>query len=182
MARPSTTGKSTPPPAAAELHPVQGPAEAAAHASAGVHETLTVLCIEDNPVNVMVMEAMVTRLPGLRMISAEDGAPGLEMARQERPHLILTDIQMPGMDGFELMARLRQDARTQGIPVIAISADALPQTLERGREAGFAAYLTKPVQMGALHAAIREALAGRPEAAHRPGSETPGADGGPTPS
>ena len=120
--------------------------------------TATVLYIEDNPVNAMVMEAMVTRLPGLVMISADDGAPGLEMALRERPDLILTDIQMPGMDGFELMARLQQHEQTRHIPVIAISADALPESVERGRQAGFADYLTKPVEMGALHAAIRKAL------------------------
>jgi CheY-like chemotaxis protein len=120
--------------------------------------TATVLYIEDNPVNAMVMEAMVTRLPGLTMISADDGAPGLEMALRERPALILTDIQMPGMDGFELMARLKQHEQTRDIPVIAISADALPQTVERGRQAGFTDYLTKPVEMGALHAAIQRAL------------------------
>ena len=120
--------------------------------------TATVLYIEDNPVNAMVMEAMVTRLSGLTMISADDGAPGLEMALRERPALILTDIQMPGMDGFELMARLKQHEQTRDIPVIAISADALPQTVERGRQAGFTDYLTKPVEMGALHAAIQRAL------------------------
>ncbi|MFM8770033.1 MAG: PAS domain S-box protein, partial [Rubrivivax sp.] len=118
----------------------------------------TVLYIEDNPVNAMVMEAMVTRLPGLVMISADDGAPGLEMALRERPDLILTDIQMPGMDGFELMARLQQHEQTRHIPVIAISADALPESVERGRRAGFADYLTKPVEMGVLHAAIGRAL------------------------
>jgi PAS domain S-box-containing protein len=120
--------------------------------------TATVLCIEDNPVNAMVMDAMVTRLPGLAIISADDGAPGLELALRERPALILTDIQMPGMDGFELMARLKQHDQTRDIPVIAISADALPQSVERGRQAGFTDYLTKPVEMGALHAAIKRAL------------------------
>jgi CheY-like chemotaxis protein len=118
----------------------------------------TVLYIEDNPVNAMVMQAMVARLPGLAMISADDGAPGLEMALSERPALILTDIQMPGMDGFELMARLQQHEQTRDIPVIAISADALPESVERGRQAGFADYLTKPVEMGTLQAAIRKAL------------------------
>jgi CheY-like chemotaxis protein len=118
----------------------------------------TVLYIEDNPVNVMVMDAMVTRLSGLTMISAEDGIPGLALALREQPGLILTDIQMPGMDGFELMARLQQDPRTRDIPVIAISADALPQTVARGRQAGFVDYLTKPVEMAALHAAILKVL------------------------
>ena len=74
---------------------------------------------------------------------------------------------MPGMDGFELMARLQQHEQTRDIPVIAISADALPESVERGRQAGFADYLTKPVEMGALHAAIRKALV-------RPDPQAPG--------
>lgn len=117
-----------------------------------------VLYIEDNPVNVMVMEAMVTRLPGLTLMAADDGVPGLEMAIRHRPALILTDIQMPGMDGFELLTRLQQHEATRDIPVVAISADALPQSVERGLKAGFADYLTKPVEMAALHAAMVKLL------------------------
>jgi PAS domain S-box-containing protein len=130
----------------------------------------TVLYIEDNPVNVMVMEAMVTRLPGLSLLSADDGGPGLEMAIRHRPALILTDIQMPGMDGFELLAHLRQHEATRDIPVIAISADALPQSVERGLKAGFADYLTKPVEMTTLHAAMVKLLPGRQKDAAEPGA------------
>jgi len=114
-----------------------------------------VLCIEDNPVNLLVLEAMLSRVPGLEMLRAETSESGLEQARAAQPDLILTDIQMPGMDGFELMARLQADPLTRHIPVAAISADALPASVERGRAAGFIDYLTKPVEMAELHALLR---------------------------
>lgn len=114
----------------------------------------TVLYIEDNPVNLLVMQAMLARIPGLQMLAAEDGEPGLALALQARPELILTDIQMPGMGGHELLARLRAEPSLCHIPVVAISADALPDSVARGLAAGFADYLTKPVQMEALHAVV----------------------------
>jgi CheY-like chemotaxis protein len=123
---------------------------------------LAVLCIEDNPVNLLVIEAMVTQLPGLTLRTAADGAEGLRSARAEPPALILTDIQMPGMDGFELLARLRAEPATQHVPVVAISADALPASVERGRAAGFADYLTKPVEMEALHAVLQGLVTRQP--------------------
>jgi len=120
---------------------------------------VTVLCIEDNPVNLLVLEAMLSRVPGLTMQSADGAAAGLQQAQASPPDLILTDIQMPGMDGFELLAQLQADPRTRGIPVAAISADALPSSVERGRAAGFVDYLTKPIEMDALHALLRRVLA-----------------------
>ena len=118
----------------------------------------TVLYIEDNPVNLLVMQAMIARIPKLEMISADDGAPGLEMALRAQPDLILTDIQMPGMDGFELLRRLREHEATRAIPVVAISADAMPDAVARGKSAGFVEYLTKPVQMDALHEVVQRLL------------------------
>ena len=115
----------------------------------------TLLCIEDNPVNLLVIEAMVAQLPGLALRTAADGAEGLRSALAEPPALILTDIQMPGMDGFELLARLRAEPATRDVPVVAISADALPASIERGLAAGFADYMTKPVEMEALHAVLK---------------------------
>ncbi len=165
--RPATRPGSAPAACESLAHSPAAPELAQDHHPGQPDRAGTVLYIEDNPVNMMVMQAMVTRLPGLAMISAEDGGPGLELALREQPDLILTDIQMPGMDGFELLRRLQQHEQTRHIPVIAISADALPDTVARGKAAGFADYLTKPVEMGALHAAIREALA-------RPNPRTPG--------
>ncbi|MGA1317514.1 MAG: PAS domain-containing hybrid sensor histidine kinase/response regulator [Rubrivivax sp.] len=126
-----------------------------AQAGDGTAPAMTVLCIEDNPVNLLVLEAMLSRVPGLEMLRAETSESGLEQARTAQPDLILTDIQMPGMDGFELMARLQADPLTRHIPVAAISADALPASVERGRAAGFIDYLTKPVEMAELHALLR---------------------------
>ena len=118
----------------------------------------TVLYIEDNPVNVLVMEAMLGRLPNLRLCVATLPMTGLEMALSERPDLILLDIQLPGIDGFEVLRRLRRDAASRAIPVIAVSANAMASDVAQGLAAGFVEYLTKPLQMTRLHAAVEAAL------------------------
>jgi PAS domain S-box-containing protein len=109
-----------------------------------------VLYIEDNPVNVVLMEAMLGQEPGILLQSAPLPQLGLELARLERPDLILLDIQLPGMDGFEVLRRLRKDRRTRAIPVVAISANAMPADVDGGLAAGFDAYLTKPVDLQQL--------------------------------
>jgi CheY-like chemotaxis protein len=146
--------------AAPGCEPVSVPAEPpmASSTDDATGPPATVLYIEDNPVNAMVMQAMVERLPGVRLVTCEDGEAGLRLASQQQPALILTDIQMPGMDGFEVLKRLRADPALRAIPVVAISADAMPQTLARGQEAGFDAYLTKPVAMEALQERITRLL------------------------
>ena len=118
----------------------------------------SLLYIEDNPINAMVVRAMVDRLPGVRLEVSEDGASGLQRAAAQPPALVLTDIQMPGIDGFEVLRRLRGNPSLRHIPVVAISADAMPATIARGREAGFDDYLTKPVAMPTLHACITRLL------------------------
>jgi CheY-like chemotaxis protein len=124
--------------------------------SAGVQRTL--LYIEDNPVNVLLMEAMLARLPRLRMLRAAMPLQGLALAAAERPDLILLDIQLPGIDGFEVLRRLRLDPVTQAIPVVAVSANAMPADIDQGLSAGFDGYLTKPLDMRQLHAAVEAAL------------------------
>ncbi|MEP6876233.1 MAG: PAS-domain containing protein, partial [Burkholderiales bacterium] len=101
------------------------PPPAAASAPVATTAPRTVLYIEDNPVNVLVMEAMLARVPHLTLTTAELPEQGLAMARAARPDLILLDIQLPGMDGFEVLRRLRLDAATRAIPVIAVSASAM---------------------------------------------------------
>ena len=118
-----------------------------------------VLYIEDNPVNLLLMESMFERLPGLQLRTASDPAQGLALATASPPDLVLLDIQLPGMDGFALLQRLRADPRTRHVPVIAVSADAMPTTIDRGHDAGFADYLTKPVDLDRLAEAVRAALA-----------------------
>ena len=125
-------------------------ARVAAPADAG-----TVLYIEDNPVNVLLMQAMLEQQTQLKLISAELPDGGLQMAREQRPDLILLDIQLPGIDGYEVLRCLRDDARTRDIPVIAVSANALGADVERGRAAGFDDYLTKPIDPQLLVATLQ---------------------------
>jgi PAS domain S-box-containing protein len=125
---------------------------------AGEHE---VLYIEDNPVNIVLMEAMLSRLPGVRLMTATHPLAGLALAHEHRPALIMLDIQMPDMDGYQVLERLRESADTARIPVIAVSANAMDLDVERGLAAGFAGYLTKPLELPRLLAAVAAALSGR---------------------
>ena len=118
----------------------------------------TVLYIEDNPVNLLLMEAMLGQMTRCRMLAAELPAAGLHLAQAERPDLILLDIQLPGIDGYEVLRRLRAAPSTRDIPVIAVSANALQADIERGRAAGFDDYLTKPIDQPQLLAALQRCL------------------------
>ena len=120
-----------------------------------------VLYIEDNPVNVLLMEAMLARVDGLQVLTAALPALGLRLAQEDRPDLILLDIQLPEMDGYEVLRRLRLDDATRAIPVIAVSANAMPGDVEQGLGAGFVEYMTKPLDMQRLIAAVERALAAR---------------------
>jgi len=124
----------------------------------GPAATGTVLYIEDNPVNVLLMEAMLAQQTQLHLLSAELPEDGLKMAAAHRPDLILLDIQLPGIDGFEVLRRLRAADETRAIPVIALSANAMRSDLERGQAAGFDEYLTKPIDQRLLMAALARLL------------------------
>jgi len=125
----------------------------------------TVLYIEDNPVNLLLMEGLLAQMPAVRLLSAARPDTGLALARSERPQLILLDIQLPGIDGYEVLRRLRDDPLTRATPVIAVSANAMRTDLERGQAAGFDDYLTKPLDLRRLLAAVERALSPRPAAA-----------------
>jgi PAS domain S-box-containing protein len=118
----------------------------------------TVLYIEDNTVNVLLMQAMLAQQTRLHMLSAETPEAGLQIARTQRPDLILLDIQLPGIDGYEVLRRLRAQEATRDIPVIAISANALRADIERGRAAGFDDYLTKPIDQRVLVDALKRVV------------------------
>ncbi len=120
-------------------------ADAAPAAAEGPRHEL--LCIEDNPVNMALMEHIVALRPQWRLLRAATPTQGLELARTQRPKLILLDIHLPEMDGWAVMRVLREDAATRDIPVVAVSAHAMPADLARGRAAGFDEYLTKPLQL-----------------------------------
>ena len=107
----------------------------------------TLLYVEDNPANLQLVAQIIARRPDLRLLSARDGAAGMALARTAQPDLILMDINMPGVNGIQAMQLLRADAATAHIPVVALSANAIPRDIARGLEAGFFRYLTKPIKV-----------------------------------
>jgi signal transduction histidine kinase/ActR/RegA family two-component response regulator len=133
------------------------------HAAAvpGGAEPRTILYIEDNPANLRLVQEIVAFRPGLRLLTARDGHAGLALAQMERPAIILMDLNLPGMNGFEVLAQLRRDPHTAHIPVLALTANAMPHDVERGMSAGFARYLTKPIDIEQFNEAIDGVLAQR---------------------
>jgi CheY-like chemotaxis protein len=107
----------------------------------------TLLYVEDNPANLMLVEDLIARRADLRLLSARDGNQGIEIARASRPDLILMDINLPGISGIRALKILAEDPTTAHIPVIALSANAIPRDIEKGLEAGFFRYLTKPIMV-----------------------------------
>ncbi len=107
----------------------------------------TLLYVEDNPANLVLIEELVARRSDLRMLSAADGHLGIEFARAHQPDVILMDINLPGLSGIEAMKILRSDPLTAHIPIIALSANALPSDIANGLAAGFLSYLTKPIKL-----------------------------------
>ena len=105
------------------------------------------LYVEDNPANLKLVEQLIARRPDMRLLSATNGNLGIELARAPQPDVILMDINLPGMSGIEALQILRDDPATAHIPVIALSANAMPRDIERGLEAGFFRYLTKPIKV-----------------------------------
>ncbi len=118
----------------------------------------TLVCIEDNPANLMLVERLLARRPDIRLLTARDGLRGIEIARSAQPHVILMDINLPGISGLEALRRLAEDPATAHIPVIALSANAMPRDIERGMKAGFFRYLTKPIRVGEFMDTLAVAL------------------------
>jgi signal transduction histidine kinase/CheY-like chemotaxis protein len=127
--------------------------------SIGGGTAATVLCVEDNPASLELIRALLAARPGVRLLTAENGQVGVEMARTHHPDAILMDNNMPVLSGALAQARLRDDPRTAHIPVIAISANAMPDAVKQGLAAGFFRYLTKPLDPKALAEALDSALA-----------------------
>ena len=121
-----------------------------------------VLYIEDNEVNQLLMEGMLSHRPALVLRLAGLPEEGLAMAAAEPPDLVLLDIQLPGMDGFEVLRRLREMPAMRSVPVVAVSANAMAADLEDAQRAGFADYLTKPLHLPRLLALVDRMLAGPP--------------------
>jgi signal transduction histidine kinase/ActR/RegA family two-component response regulator len=130
--------------------------------------TPTLLYVEDNPANLKLVEEMVRFRSGVRLLSAPDARLGIELARAHLPRVILMDIHLPGMSGDDALKILREDHRTAHIPVIAITANAMPRDIARGLAAGYYRYLTKPLVLDAFTEALDSALAAA-QHRHRPG-------------
>ena len=122
-----------------------GPAAPAVPMADG--RTLTVLYIEDNPSNLSLVEYVLASHPQVRLLAAACGAEGVETARRERPDMILLDLHLPDMSGWDVFTTLQADPRTRAIPVAAISADATRATIARLLDAGACAYLSKPLNV-----------------------------------
>ena len=118
----------------------------------------TLLYVEDNPANLKLVEQIISRQPGINLLTAVNGNSGIEIARASLPDVILMDINLPGINGFEVFKILREDANTAHIPVIAISANAMPLDIERGLKAGFFRYITKPLKVDEFMEALNVAL------------------------
>lgn len=118
----------------------------------------TLLYVEDNPANLMLVEDLIARRPDIRLLSARDGRTGIEMARASQPDVILMDINLPGISGITAMQILAEDPATTHIPVVALSANAMPRDIEKGLEAGFFRYLTKPIKVNEFMSTLDLAL------------------------
>ena len=135
-----------------------GPERAETAPAAGASRKRTVLYVEDNPTNLLLVSRVLLKQPDIHLLTAESGAAGLAIARSALPDLLILDIHLPDMDGYQILAALRQDARTAGIPAIALSANAMPADIQRGGEAGFVEYIPKPLRLQTFIASVRRAL------------------------
>jgi CheY-like chemotaxis protein len=121
----------------------------------------TLLYVEDNPANLALVEQLIARRGDVKLLTAIDGHLGVELARTYLPDAILMDINLPGISGYGALKMLQDDPLTAHIPVLALSANAVPRDIEKGLEAGFFRYLTKPIRvrefMDALDLALQQA-------------------------
>jgi CheY-like chemotaxis protein len=128
--------------------------------------SLHVLCVEDNPVNLQLVRELIALRPSVQLRTAEDGLSGVAAAQDDPPELVLLDIQLPDIDGLEVMRRLRSAPRTAGCRIVALSADAMPERIRAALSAGFDDYWTKPIQfdsfLGQLDRMISAHQAGQP--------------------
>ena len=137
-----------------ELNLTAAPQLGAGHGTAAVPAQVqghalvrTLLYVEDNPANLMLVEEIIARRPDIHLLSAPDGRTGVKMALTSLPDVILMDINLPGISGVQVMQILAEDPATAHIPVVALSANAMPRDIEKGLEAGFFSYLTKPIKV-----------------------------------
>jgi CheY-like chemotaxis protein len=119
----------------------------------------TVLYVEDNPANLDLVQQILARRSNVRLLSAATASIGIEFARAHQPDVILMDINLPGLSGIDAMKILHAGAHTAHIPIVALSANAVPRDIEHGLQAGFHDYITKPIKVSAFLQSLDAALA-----------------------
>ena len=110
----------------------------------------TILYIEDNLYNVQLVERLLLQRPDIQLLTSVQGSPGISIAQGRHPELILLDVHLPDINGFDVLERLRADPATANIPIVILSADATPGQVRKFRDAGANEYLTKPLDLAAL--------------------------------
>jgi len=118
----------------------------------------TVLYIEDDPANIFLVEQIFERRRDLRLLTANSCHGGIMMAQDFHPDLIIMDIELPDLNGFDALKILRNDPKTHQVPIVALTSDAFPEQIEKGINAGFCNYITKPFKIDALMKALDEHL------------------------
>ncbi|WP_205792687.1 PAS domain-containing hybrid sensor histidine kinase/response regulator [Burkholderia sp. Ac-20353] len=135
------------------------PAKGVAKEAGAEARAHTVLYVEDNPANLKLVGQLIARHADMRMLSAVTGQLGVELACTALPQVIVMDINLPDISGIEALRILRKNPATAGIPVVALSANAMPRDVEKGLKAGFFRYLTKPIKIDQFVHALGEAIA-----------------------
>lgn len=118
----------------------------------------TVLCVEDNPISLKLIETILSDIPNISLMFAQTGKEGILIAKEHSPDLILLDINLPDMSGFEVYEALKQTNGTYHFPVVGLSANAMPVDNKKALDTGFAAYITKPIHIGKFKATVMEIL------------------------
>jgi CheY-like chemotaxis protein len=118
----------------------------------------TLLYVEDNPANLMLVKQLIARCPDMQLLTAVNATLGIELARCNLPEVILMDINLPGISGIKALQILSDDPATAHIPVVALSANAMPRDIAKGLELGFFRYLTKPIKVKDFMDTLNEAL------------------------
>jgi PAS domain S-box-containing protein len=146
--------------AAPELYgPLTEPTAPRTASTADGARVRTLLYVEDNRANMELVEQLIARRPDMRLYGAEDAMRGIALAREHQPEVILLDINLPGISGLQALKILHDDPATKHIPVLALSANAMPRDIERGLAAGFFRYLTKPIRVPEFMEALDNGLA-----------------------
>ena len=149
--------------------PLKLVAEDSGYRDRAARDSAVILYIEDDPVNRILVEQMLLRFEGVDLLLAATGDDGLTMARQQKPDLVLLDMHLPDMTGFDVLHALQGDSRTQNLPVVAVSANAMETDVTKAFELGAVDYWTKPLQLDAFLAGVSAQLGDAASASSKDG-------------